>query len=162
MKVRALTICQPYASLIVLPDSDPRAKRVENRCWSAWFRGPLLIHAGKSRAWLDPDPDEDLLPAAGLPFGAVVGVAQLTGCERGVRLAGGTMQFSESALTRWSWLATHQHAEGAWCWILERCQALPQAIPFSGAQGLWVPQLDLVEKVIEQLGREWMEQRNGL
>lgn len=58
--MKALTICQPYASLVMLPESDPRHKRVENRRWATKFRGRLAIHAGKSRNWLDldtiPDP----------------------------------------------------------------------------------------------------------
>lgn len=30
-------------------------KRVENREWPTSYRGPLLIHAGKSREWLDDE-----------------------------------------------------------------------------------------------------------
>src|SRR3546814_4442712 len=45
--MKALTICQPYAELILLG-----LKRVENRSKPTRHRGPLLIHAGKSRDWL--------------------------------------------------------------------------------------------------------------
>lgn len=31
--MKCLTVCQPYASLIMLPDDDDRAKRCENRTW---------------------------------------------------------------------------------------------------------------------------------
>lgn len=51
--MKALTICQPYAALICLPSTDWRHKRVENRKWFTSYRGPLLIHAGKSRDWLE-------------------------------------------------------------------------------------------------------------
>jgi hypothetical protein len=61
--MNALSVCQPFASLIISGE-----KRVENRRWSTSYRGPLLIHAGKSRKWLGgwdgermPDP---------MPFGA--------------------------------------------------------------------------------------------
>ncbi|MFA7254088.1 MAG: hypothetical protein WC107_06075, partial [Patescibacteria group bacterium] len=52
--MKALTVCQPYASLIVgWPGIDPDdVKRVENRTWPTSYHGPLLIHAGKSRLWL--------------------------------------------------------------------------------------------------------------
>jgi hypothetical protein len=47
--MKALTICQPYAHLIVRGE-----KRVENRTWPTRYTGPLAIHAGKSRQWLSP------------------------------------------------------------------------------------------------------------
>ena len=45
--MKALTICQPYPHLIMLGE-----KPVENRTWATSYRGPLAIHAGKSRQWL--------------------------------------------------------------------------------------------------------------
>lgn len=39
--MKALTIRQPWASLIVTG-----AKDIENRSWKTSYRGPLLIHAG--------------------------------------------------------------------------------------------------------------------
>lgn len=56
--MKALSILQPWAWLIVRPDvTDPPAraelrangliKPVENRTWQTRFRGPVLIHAGK-------------------------------------------------------------------------------------------------------------------
>jgi hypothetical protein len=53
--VKALTICQPYAELIARGQ-----KRVENREWPTRYRGPLLIHAGKSREWLSGETDAEL------------------------------------------------------------------------------------------------------
>ena len=52
--MKALTVCQPYASLIVgWPGIDPDdVKRVENRSRNFGHQGPLLIHAGKSTDWL--------------------------------------------------------------------------------------------------------------
>ncbi len=44
--MKALTICQPYAELIMRG-----VKRVENRTWATRYKGALLIHAGKSREW---------------------------------------------------------------------------------------------------------------
>ena len=42
-----LTILEPWASGIVFG-----TKRVENRTWRTRHRGPLLIHAGRSRRYL--------------------------------------------------------------------------------------------------------------
>ena len=46
--MKALTVCQPYASLIVgwpgIAIED--IKQIENRNWKTSYRGPLLIHAG--------------------------------------------------------------------------------------------------------------------
>ena len=83
--MKALTICQPYALLIVTG-----IKRVENRTWPTRYRGPLLIHAGKSKAWLDEVDDlttgkceridYDETTGRIFDFGALVGVADLVDC----------------------------------------------------------------------------------
>lgn len=80
--MKALTVRQPFASLIMLPDSDPRHKRTENRIWTDAYRGPLLIHAGKSRGWIEPSEedsriDEEGLPIADLVFGVILGVVDV-------------------------------------------------------------------------------------
>lgn len=97
--MKALTICQPYAHLIVSGD-----KRVENRTWTTNYRGPLYIHAGKSREWLDED---DLKTYPSMAFGAVVAVATLVDC---------VLYSSVGRKDRlWSWLLDHAHASGPWC-----------------------------------------------
>ena len=67
--MKALTIRQPWASLIV--DGE---KRVENRTWPTKYRGPLLIHAGKSRLEVDRDQ------ARRLPFSAIIGQVEVVDC----------------------------------------------------------------------------------
>ena len=54
----ALSIRQPWASLIVLPetayvplDQQITPKDIENRTWETRVRGPILIHAAKSMTW---------------------------------------------------------------------------------------------------------------
>lgn len=148
--MRALTIQQPYASLIVLPDEDDRCKRVENRTWRTSYRGPILIHAGKGKDYLKTC---DWLPAESLPFGAIVGIAQLVGIVPRIHGRGtnGRMIVPDWATRRWPWLETHQHVEGPVCWILQECRALRQPIPCNGERGLWTPSRSLVETVGEQL-----------
>jgi hypothetical protein len=93
--VKALTLTQPWASLVALG-----AKRIETRSWATRYRGLLAIHAA---AGLGPvggnrglnqlvanEPFWSVLQAAGctfgrraptgLPFGAIVAVCRLVGC----------------------------------------------------------------------------------
>ena len=152
--MKALTICQPYAHLIVLPDDDDRAKRVENRNWSTSYRGQLLIHAGKSRAWLKEnnqtgrDMDYDL-SLDEMTFGAIVGICKLSDCV-GVSPGpnGSLFHHDDAVRRRWPWLHIHQHVEGPHCFVLTECRAFDKPIPYRGAQGFFnVPD----EVVAEQL-----------
>lgn len=112
--MKALTICQPYAELIARGE-----KPIENRTWPTSYRGLLLIHAGKSLEWLDP---EDGLSYPGMAFGALVATARLVDCVRVEQLP--------------PHLADNEHANGPWCWLLEDVNRI-QPIPWRGAQGLW-------------------------
>lgn len=96
--MKAISILQPWAWLIVRPDvTGPAAraelrasgliKPVENRRWATRFRGPLLIHAGKK--W-SREQHEDLafvrarFPEIALPevfdLGGIVGSATIVDC----------------------------------------------------------------------------------
>lgn len=118
--MKALSICQPYPHLILT-----REKRVENREWRTDYRGPLLLHAGKSRRYLDGYPESDMV------FGALLGTATLVDClhideiDRGVHDG------------RYPWVADHVHTEGTWCWIFEEPCRLHVPIPWRGALGLF-------------------------
>lgn len=93
--MKCLTLHQPWASLMAAG-----LKRVETRSWPLHYRGPLLIHAGKK--W---DADLAFLAAGrpfrtaleqigvvfeateeaaqrgwGIPFGAIIGRVDVTGC----------------------------------------------------------------------------------
>lgn len=112
--MKALTICQPYAELIARGE-----KWIENRTWPTSYRGPLAIHAGKSRDWLD-DGEEQEHP--GMAFGAVVAIADLVDCRRVEDLP--------------PELANHEHANGPWCFVLENVRRI-DPVPARGAQGFW-------------------------
>lgn len=77
--MRALTLIQPWATLIVHHGKD-----IENRSWMASYRGPLLIHAGKK---IDPAGFElaeqfGIVLPDDLPAGGIIGRVQLIGCVR--------------------------------------------------------------------------------
>lgn len=127
--IKALTICQPYAHLIVIGE-----KRVENRGWPIGYRGPLLIHAGKSRGWLE-DGDDERFPD--MAYGAIVGVADLIACLNiDVILASAPLycHYNEKSFDL-NWLREHEHTEGPWCFVLNAVRRFKEPIPYSGKQG---------------------------
>lgn len=120
--MKALTICQPYASLIACGE-----KLCENRKWPTSIRGRIAIHAGKSKAWLDTWP-EDEMPDP-MPFGAVIATANLTAC---VELS--SVDYPDGPH---AWLAEHVHAEGPFCFILDDVVQI-EPFEFRGAQGFFM------------------------
>ncbi|HUT89491.1 MAG TPA: hypothetical protein VMY37_08345 [Thermoguttaceae bacterium] len=133
--MKALTICQPYASLIVgWKGIDPRyLKRVENRTRYTAYRGPLLIHAGKDRKWLKtwdgPVPED-------MPFGALLGITDLTNCIRFDRIFPRTCDEPPLA-DNLLWLRTHLHVEGPQCLVLANARRFQSPIPYTGQRGLF-------------------------
>lgn len=149
--MKALTICQPYPYLIFLPESDPRRKRVENRRWATSYRGPLLIHAGKSREWLNLDEEEICdetfkIPLKEMVFGAIVGVVDVVDCfelDEGLSRA--------EAYVRRPWLADHGHCEGPFCHVYANCRRFAKPIPYRGAQGFFDVPDELVSEALSAL-----------
>lgn len=127
--MKALTIIQPYAHLIA-----EGLKVVENRKWATPYRGPLLIHAGKNRSWLESGERERYPHMA---FGAIVALATLVGC---VPL--------EKLPERYR---GHRYAEGPFCWLLRDVRRLVEPVPCTGAQGLWEPDRTTLAAVRSQL-----------
>jgi hypothetical protein len=150
--MKALTICQPYAHLIALPDDDYRAKRVENRTWPTNLRGEILIHAGKNRNYLNLSGYD--IPEAQMAFGAIIAVANLVDCVELDMFANGINRVPQIAHRRWPWLAAHQHTEGPFCFVLTQVRALPTPIPFKGAQGFFNVPREIEEAARQQLTAE--------
>lgn len=145
--MKALTIQQPYAHLIVTPAADlpdgTHPKRVENRTWATRYRGQLLIHAGQSLAWLTPESwpgtqrskkRTDQFPD--MTFGAVVGIAMLSDIFSLHEIEdafeprlkpGGSLE----------WLKDHPHTEGPFCWALSDVRRFRTPIAYCGKQGLF-------------------------
>ena len=140
--MKALTVCQPYPALILLPASDPRHKRVENRTWPTNYRGLMYLHAGKSREWLDeengahPSRINFGIPIYQMTFGAIVAIVRLVDCVRISRKADGSKFVSPGVAAKYPWLLAHQHAEGPWGWILDEVTPIGPW-PWRGAQGLF-------------------------
>ncbi len=131
--MKALSLLQPWATLAVRG-----VKTLETRGWTTAYRGPLLIHAGKSRAGrLIAErpairryvPDFDALP-----FGALIGEVQLVDVVRWLPdddpaglLAGQTLEEGAFGEAR----------TGRWAFVLEDAVAFETPIPARGMLGLF-------------------------
>jgi hypothetical protein len=94
---------------------------VENRSWPTHHRGPLVIHASKSRRYLGNDFAgllPDLPPWEQLDFGALVGLVEVVGCVPLAEVQGDPF------------------AVGPWCWLLARARPIGP-VPFKGQVGLF-------------------------
>lgn len=144
--MKALTIQQPWAWAIL-----HAGKMIENRTWPTNHRGTLLIHAGKSTAWMDRENPLDwpgrygvVLPRRDeFTFGALLGVVELVNCK---------------LIDEVKWLPANEYysnwagspfAEGPICWLLRNPQPFARPIPWKGAQGLWGVPDEVVREALE-------------
>lgn len=120
---KAITICQPWAWLIVSGH-----KTVENRSWPATYRGPLWIHAGKSKAWLHACDGVPGLPGRKeLVYGAVLGRVDLVGC----------LPLREyQAQRKREGLGPDPFASGPWCHVYANARAI-EPVSVGGSLSFW-------------------------
>ena len=130
--MKALSIRQPWAWLIIRPDVVDPAERqkmaldglfkdIENRTWSTNYRGRIAIHASKK-----PDPDIDLIRREfatigidiphDLDYGQIVGTVVLVDC-------------TENDGSEWA-------EPGMVHWILQAPQPI-EPVAYKGRLGLW-------------------------
>lgn len=130
MKYRAISLWQPYASLIAL-----KLKQYETRHWQTSYRGLLAIHAAKrwtQEEWYAIDKlstkHDEIYRGLHypLPLGAVVCICKLVQCHR-------TESLKVSELER----SVGNFAPGRFAWQLEVVEVFDTPIPARGAQGLW-------------------------
>lgn len=141
--MKAISLWQPWAAAIVFG-----VKRNETRHWSTAHRGPIAIHAAKTRR--DPktrqplrEAFEDILSDFGaesrcafgdqlaldfdtLPFGAIVGVANLAACvpTRGLQVT----PLEEN----WG-----NYEPGRFAWQFDTVWRLREPVPCVGRQGIF-------------------------
>jgi hypothetical protein len=134
--VKALTLWQPYATLIALGH-----KRVETRSWSTEYRGPIAIHAAQRE--MKPDDIEELLwlgelhgvelpdlldLASAWPLGKVVCTADLVDCREMTEAMIEDLSPLELDVGNWT--------PGRFAWVLENVVPL-HPVAARGKQGLW-------------------------
>ena len=168
--LRALSLTQPWASLIVIG-----AKRIETRSWWTTYRGMIAIHAAKKfpadcrdLCWDEPfrstlegaalvdyhsydDLEADSFERfTALPLGMIVAVAQLR-------------QVTET--TDLNWMFAHDafgvqpdierefgdYSPGRFAWVLGDVRPLLVPIPCKGSLGLWTVPAMLYEAIAPQL-----------
>ncbi len=131
--MKALTIWQPWAILIAIG-----AKKIETRSWSTRYRGPLVIHAAKTRRGINSVYDGwiwQMLYDAGyenelaLPLGCVVATCNLVTVEPVTSLFASDLQENEIELG--------DYTPGQFAWMLEDIVKVVPPIPAQGRQGLW-------------------------
>jgi hypothetical protein len=147
MKLKVLTLTQPWATLVALG-----AKKLETRSWSTRHLGSLLIHAAKgfptrAQVLCAQEPFRTALQAytaATLPTGVIVALVRMDGFFR-------IAEQTASQLTPWE-RAFGDYTPGRFAWDLADVRPLPTPVPARGHLGLWdweVPP-DL-EKWIQQI-----------
>lgn len=152
--MKAISIRQPWAWLIVRPDLSGQArldaiarqelKDIENRTWSTSHRGPVVIHAGKAMTRGEYEDVQDYLfelyetgPYDGtlitlpkfddLQRGGIVGLANITACLR-------------ASASRW-------HLPQCFGFALDNALALPFT-PFKGSLSLFEVPDHLVRQLL--------------
>lgn len=125
--MRLLTIHQPWAWLIVAG-----FKRFENRGWHTNYRGPVLIHAGKSNESLTAGKrlaeSLDIRLPPKLTFGAVIGTVDLVNCTTATEI-------------------DDPFATGPFCFHLANPVLFADPIEWRGALGLVEPSVEMVEAI---------------
>lgn len=124
--MKALTISQPYASLIASGE-----KWIENRHWTTQYRGPLAIHAGKGNQYMDTRE------MAAMPTGCVIAIAELVGClPLDILRKHRSSQVLDKLGVSVDEFLANVHAEGPWCWVLQGARRI-KPIAARGQQGIW-------------------------
>ncbi len=133
-KVKAISLHQPWASLIALG-----FKHYETRSWSTNYRGKLVICSAKKNTKqqrLDYESLASILgidltqnPWDSLPLGQAIAFCNLTDCIEMTEEFIEAQSESEQLCGHWE--------PGRFAWKLDDIQPLSCPIPIKGQQGLW-------------------------
>ena len=132
--MKALTIWQPYASLI-----GKGLKGYETRGFKTNYRGPLLIHSGqRPLRWILKHSDEDSLDVAIEFFGMEELMELPTGCAICVVDLVDCIEMTPDFIAKQSQteLAVGDWQPGRYAWKLENPREL-DPVEIIGQQGLW-------------------------
>jgi len=135
--MKAISILQPWASLIVLGH-----KKIETRSWNTKYRGEILIHASAGKSGINSGIQLDFqqefsnlqLPKyENLSFGAIIGSVNLVD----------TIGFDEKFQMETSKYLSSQELEfgdyspGRFGWLLSDPVLFETPIPAKGKLGIW-------------------------
>ena len=146
--MKAITLYDPWASLMEL-----RKKKNETRDWPNNYRGPIAIHAAKSKkpwhmdfSWDEPfySALEERHEGGSIRFypGCILAIGRLTDCQKVVSVAkigGKTIRAAlenGEAITG-DELAFGDYSLGRYIWKMEDVHPLAEPIPAKGYQRTW-------------------------
>ena len=147
--MRALSLTQPWATLVMLGD-----KRIETRSWQTPYRGWIAIHAakgfpGRAKALMGQEPFQTALRRGGypaghpksdncLPRGAILGFALLHRVGEIIRRSDGAVMVrsAEMEITG-AELDFGNYTPGRFGWRFSNLYRLPEPIPARGMLRLW-------------------------
>jgi len=160
--MKAITIYQPYASLIAV-----KAKNFETRSWYTPYRGTIAIHAAKKRledTLKEIFPDDTTLQVdfvstmlkllgdeSSLPHGAIIAKAVLVGCHKieyrhipNAPIKLGYWKDSSVFTGKILWCDISEQeqlfgdwSEGRYAWEFANVQREVSPTPVRGKQGIW-------------------------
>lgn len=139
MKIRAISLWQPWASLIAA-----NIKKVETRSWKTPHRGLLAIHAAKRPiTWDLVDPNlKNSIFEMDYPLGCVVAIVRLADCVEMTRSV--IKEQSELELSVGDWQL------GRMAWKLEDIYPLSPPVPAKGYQGMWNWEIDSLPECLKE------------
>lgn len=141
MNVKALTIQQPYASLIA--DGE---KWVENRTWTNIYRGQLMIHAGKKSRYITPKQLVNYTTGAILAVATLVDILHINTIRRLAKNEP-DLEFDGFFIRD---IVEHEHTEGPYCWLLKDVEKI-EPVECFGKQSLWTPSSIVYQTVQERI-----------
>jgi len=136
--MKAISLWEPWATAIAIG-----TKQIETRGWPTSYRGPLAIHAAKTRAHCEwvfrPTTLDEIIVSEefwklgircmdDLRFGCVVATCELTACWRTEHARGGITPMER---------ALGNYGDGRFAWKLSNVVRLREPIPARGAQQFW-------------------------
>lgn len=149
-QIRLLTVRQPWAWALIHGCKD-----VENRSHKVSYKGLLAIHAGKAdhntlkrddwkqfeSEYFGKDVFADFDPSKE-PRGAIIGVIEMVDCKP---------EHQVDSI----WCDDPGNEDGWFAWLVQKPIALPEPIPYRGAQGLQRLPEHLAAELIEAWERDW-------
>jgi len=123
--MKVLTIKQPWASLIMSGD-----KRFEFRSWRTSYRGPLLIHAGKTIDKKFASRLKKYLPEE-LPTGKILGKVNIVDCIKCDE------KFKNMCHAENKDIYGKSPFEETYAWQIEDIEVFNNPIEIKGKLGLW-------------------------
>lgn len=126
--MKALSIKEPYATLIV-----KGIKKIETRSYKTNYRGPLLIHASKSKVEKDILANKELVSLFDfeeLSYGEIIGKCEIIDCIYMDE------KFLEEIKKHKVEYICGDYKLGRYAWVLDKVEKL-EKIPVRGNLGLW-------------------------